>query len=474
MVGTSRRRTTIILRLPGAVLLLLVAAASLPPTARADLYSASSAYEKGNYTQAFGDFLPLAELGQPLAQLDVALMYRAGQGVVQSDIHAYAWAMLAAENGDAKAKKLADEIRPELAPGSERIAGWITARYTPAALTQRLMPVSARGIGEAARLAQPQQCYPLHTDESEYPHDAWVRGIEGNVFAAFTLMPDGRARSPRVILDATGAFGNATRESILHDTFKPLPAGSRPIQCVIFYRFEFAGYVPGRPLDVMGGYVYKVRERANAGDPNAQLLYGMVLVGLPQRNQTGSEGLPWFLRAAQAGLRLAQFEVGFSLLRGFGCQRDEAKALTWLRMAADQNEPNAEVTLAIGAMRGMAGFGDSAQAKGWLLKAAAQGNHDGELNLAALLAAAPDPRLRDSYGALELMQKAFRGIYDDPTPLEVRAAAQAAAGNFADAVKSEKEAISRAHSLGWDLSPLQARLATYQAGKPWYGDLLAY
>lgn len=473
MVRACGPRATRTFRRLGVVLLLLTAAAAwLPSVAHADLYSASSEYEKGDYAHAFADFLTLAELGQPRAQFHVAAMYRAGQGVTPSDIHAYAWAVLAAENGEAKARTLADEIRPELAPGSERIAGWFTADYTPAALSKRLMPVSTRGTREAA--AQwVRQCDPVHTGESEYPQDAEFKGIDGNVFAAFTLMPDGRARSPRVILDPTGAFGNATRDRILQDTFKPLPAGSHPVQCVIFDRFDF-GYVPGRPLNVMGGYAYKVREQANAGDPNAQLLYGMVLVGVTQPNQTGSEGLPWFLRAAQAGLPLAQFEVGFSLLTGFGCQRDEAKALTWLRMAADQNESNAEVTLAIGAMRGMAGFGDSAAAKGWLQKAVAQGNHDGELYLAALLAAAPDPHLRDSNAALELMQKAFKGIYHDPTPFEVRAAAQAAAGDFADAVKSEKGAISRAHSLGWDLSPLQARLATYQAGKPWYGDLLDF
>jgi hypothetical protein len=38
------------------------------------------------------------------------------------EIHAYAWASLAAENGLEKAKALADRLRPDLAPGSEKIA----------------------------------------------------------------------------------------------------------------------------------------------------------------------------------------------------------------------------------------------------------------------------------------------------------------------------------------------------------------
>ncbi|HEY7887641.1 MAG TPA: SEL1-like repeat protein [Steroidobacteraceae bacterium] len=58
-----------------------------------------------------------------MAQFNVAAMYRNGQGAEQSDIHAYAWAMLAAQNGDARAKSMAGAIRPQLAPGSEQIAG---------------------------------------------------------------------------------------------------------------------------------------------------------------------------------------------------------------------------------------------------------------------------------------------------------------------------------------------------------------
>lgn len=181
-----------------------------------------------------------------------------------------------------------------------------------------------------------------------------------------------------------------------------------------------------------------------------------------------------FLKAAQAGIPTAQFEVGYSLLVGIACVPDQGKALRWLHMAAEQNDPNAEVTLAMTVMKGSQGFGDGAQARSWLEQAAAQGNQDGELFLAALLAAAPQPGLRDSPRALGILQKIFEQVKDDPTAFEVRAAAQAAEGDFIDAVSSEKEAVGRAHHLRWDLSPLQARLALYQAGKPWYGDLLDF
>lgn len=463
-------------RLAGA-LLLLVVAASLPTLAHADLYSASAAYKKGDYSHALTDFLALAELGQPQAQLDAAILYRNGQGAPQSDIHAYAWAVLAAENGNAEAKKLADEIRPRLAPGSERVAGWIMAPYTPEALNQRLMPVRRYPTREAALEdhKRQEQCRPVHLYKWVYPEDARRQGIEGDVFIAFSLMRDGTARLPRVILEVpAGEFGAPARESVLRDRFAPLPPGSSSMNCLLFYRFTLGTGESESDYPNLSDFVQNVFHHASAGDPNSQLMYGMLLVGLPQLGKFGDSGLPWFLRAAQSGVPLAQFEVGYSLLIGLGCVRDEAKALNWLRMAADQNEPNAEVTLATGAMKGSPQFGNIAQAKTWLEKAAAQGNRDGGLYLSALLAAAPEPTLRDPQRALELLQKVFHHVYIDPIGFEIRAAAQASQGHFGDAVESEKKAIRRAHSLRWDLSPLQARLASYQAGKPWYGNLLDF
>jgi hypothetical protein len=60
----------------------------------------------------------------------------------------------------------------------------------------------------------------------------------------------------------------------------------------------------------------------------------------------------------------------------------------------------------------------------------------------------------------------------DPTMFEIRAAAQAASGAFADAVGSERRAIDMATKLNWDLAPLNERLAHYESRQPWYGDLL--
>src|SRR2546423_7746914 len=96
-------------------LLVLVAALSCC-AARADLFTAQLAYQKGDYERAFKDYRELAELGQPQAQYNLAVMYAKGQGVRQSELNAYAWATLAVEGEYGPARALAEKLRPELAP----------------------------------------------------------------------------------------------------------------------------------------------------------------------------------------------------------------------------------------------------------------------------------------------------------------------------------------------------------------------
>ncbi|MGH8297321.1 MAG: hypothetical protein ACRETZ_17740, partial [Steroidobacteraceae bacterium] len=119
---------------PGWMLLFLLAAASGSLPAHADMYGALSAYQKGDYPQAFQDYLALAKLGQPLAQLNVARLYMIGRGIHPSDVLAYAWASLAVENGEASGRKMTAVLGPALAPGSKHFARQITAAYTAEAL----------------------------------------------------------------------------------------------------------------------------------------------------------------------------------------------------------------------------------------------------------------------------------------------------------------------------------------------------
>jgi hypothetical protein len=449
--------------LAGVLLGLLgMIAGSLP--ARADLYSAEQDYKAGHYGPAFREFLALAQLGQPVAQRGVAIMYRLGRGVDWSDIHAYAWASLAARNGDSKGKALADALRPRLAPGSQRIAGWATAAYRPKLLEENLLPdVHGSGPFPPCKMVKPYY--------ATYPEEALRRRIAGTVFVDFTVMPDGSARFPRIVYAVPpGIFESTVRYSVLRSRFGQFPADSQPLDCFFPYRFKLTGEVDWSDLR---DYVRMQKNHATPDDPQAELVYGLLLDGLPQLEEPDQAGLPWLVKAAQGGIPLAQYEVGFSLLRGEGCERDEFKALRWLELAAAAGESHAEVALAIHALNGKPGVVNVAGAKTWLDRAANTDNEDAKLFLTAILAAAPQPALRDPKRALQLLHAA-RDESDDPAMFEIRAAAEAAGGDFPHAVKSEQKAIHMARKLAWDLGPLEQRLLRYESHHPWWGNLLNF
>lgn len=483
-----------ITRCTGKVLLALLAAAVwAAPPAHADITGAFNEYKKGDYPHAFQEFLALAELGQPLAQFDVATMYEDGHGTQQSDLNAYAWATLAAANGEARGKDLADKIRPRLAPGYEQAAASLVASYTDAALKQSLLPDLSNG----PPVTPPDPAIECNRQEvkmylGRYPDAARREHLQGAIFVQFTLMPDGSPRFPRIIEAVpAGVFEAMVRDSVLRSQFSREPAGSAPVQCSLPYNFLFRGQRIGGGRDSMEdfetelGYRTNLENLAEDGAPNAELVYGLLLDGPFKEegvsNSSEHAGLPWLVKAAQTGEPVAQYQVARSLLTGRGCRRDEVKGLKWLRMAAEQDEPNADITLATRLLRGTPSATDLTQAKGWLERAAALSEDDGipnssedaRLLLAAILAATPQASLRDPARALSLL-KDVHDVDADPTPFDIQAAAQAAAGDLSDAVRSEQTALARARELGWDLAPLEQRLSVYQSGKPWYGSLLEF
>jgi TonB family protein len=453
------------------ILLALLAVLPVRP-AFADLISATSAYAKGDYAKAFNDFRELAELGQPTAQYDLAAMYARGEGTRQSDIYAYAWASLAAQNGLEKANALTERLRPLLAPGSEKVAADIAGQFGNAVLDARLNPKIVEG--EPASVGGRRRCSPVKAYMPNYPGQASMSGIQGQVYVEFSLMPDGRSRMPRIIYAVPeGIFESAARDSLLHSEFAPAPPGEPPAPCTLFFQFVMRQRNSG-DYPRLEEFVSQTLKRAEAGDPREQMLYGMLLVGLPQLHRPRSDALPWFLKSAQAGTPVAQFQVGYSLLKGWGCDCDVNKGLDWLRRAAQVGQPAAEVTLAMYALRGNPDEERLRQAKLWLEQAAASGNRDGKLYLAALLAASAGEQARDPKRALTLVNEVFRGVDDDPTAYEIRAAAQASGGDFKEAIKSENKALSLAQKLKWDVTPMNDRIAHYRASQPWYGTLLEF
>ncbi|MGH8313935.1 MAG: TonB family protein [Steroidobacterales bacterium] len=444
----------------------LLAAAS----AHADLYSAQLAYEKKDFEASFKEFKALAELGHPLAQYDLAIMYARGEGAERNSVYAYAWATLAAESGMEGARKFAEQLEPNLSPASLNFAHDIEARFNRAALDKRLMPRMLAGVEYSDRTP----CRKEKMAIPEYPGAASMQGIQGQVFVEFTVMPDGRARLPRMIYAVPPKFfESAVRDGVLHSKFTPAMIDGKRVPCTAVFMYRFVTGDSSAQYNGLDTIVKKTLAQAEAGDPHSQALYGFLIAGLPQLNKSYDDALPWLLKAAQAGMPVAQYQVGYSLLHGRGCECEENKAAEWLRKAAEADQPDAQVTLARYALREVDDEASAKRALVWLERAARQ-NADGKFYLAALLASSPVDDVRDAKRAGELIEEVFKDFDDDPTTFEIRAAARAGVGDFKGALVDQNKALAKARKLEWDVRPQNGRLKQYQAHQPWRGDSLVY
>lgn len=82
----------------------LILFALLTPLAQADLDSAIAAHNAENYTDAYSQFLPLAEQGDASAQYALGVMYMFGQGVKEDYTQAFYWTNKAAQQNHASAQ----------------------------------------------------------------------------------------------------------------------------------------------------------------------------------------------------------------------------------------------------------------------------------------------------------------------------------------------------------------------------------
>ena len=69
-----------------------------------DLQDGVDAYKRVDFKTAYKLFLPLAEQGNAIAQLNLGDMYLEGLGVPQDNKEAVKWTRLSAEQGDAEAQ----------------------------------------------------------------------------------------------------------------------------------------------------------------------------------------------------------------------------------------------------------------------------------------------------------------------------------------------------------------------------------
>ena len=95
------------------------------------------------------------------------------------------------------------------------------------------------------------------------------------------------------------------------------------------------------------------------------------------------KAIQYYKKAANKGVREAQYKLGLAYLSGIKLKKNESKAIDWLNDAVDQGEPNAQNTLADLYFDGKIIVQDKDEALQLYLKSAKQGNKKAQFNLSA-------------------------------------------------------------------------------------------
>ena len=442
--------------------------------ARADLYEAALAYEKKDFARSFELYRELAELGQSEAQESLAVMYVNGEGIKRDNVLGYAWATIALEQGaHAAAQGIVDQLSPHLNDAARSRVVALVAQFGQEALQKTVLPRPRDPLKQT--VFPPLKCAmksPVNPD-NYYPREAIQQGVSGTVLLEAKIWGDGRAHDPRAEYSIPERVFEAAGLAVSFATgFRPDVENGAAVPCTMRFKVNFT-MQSSRPSDVLKENVDEIRVRAERGDPRSQLAYALILENRSDLKPSGEDVVYWYVKAARAGLPVAQFKVGYYTMNASPADKDEVKAVFWLDKAAGAGNPDAQIMLSNYYLRDMSNSVDVGKAVA-LMEAASTRSLEARFHLAGVRATYPDASIRDPKRALELAGPGF-GSYDaNPVAFEIRAAIHAALGDFAGAQKDQARAVGMAKKFHWNTAPQEARLEVYKANKAWTGDLFAF
>lgn len=277
----------------GFALILLLSAGDL----RAQSGDAgSAAYNRGDYAEAYRNWLPLAEQGNAAAQYNVALLYEDGLGVAQNYARAAHWYRLSAEQGDVDAQ-----------------------------FSLGLMYNVGRGV--------PQD----HVQAVYWYRQAAVQGDANAQFNLGAMYNNGHG----VVQNSVQAmywFNLAAEQG--HPAVDEALA---TISIAEAYATADAAYDRGDYAEAYRLWL----PFAEQGHVGVQALFGYMYsqgLGVAQNDVQAAH---WYRRAADQGHAGAQYNLGTLYFNGRGVPRSNDQAIEWFARAAEQGHADAQNALAI-------------------------------------------------------------------------------------------------------------------------------
>ena len=400
--------------------LLILCFVLISSPAIADFITASTAYEKENYAQAFKEFKELAVIGNKRAQHNLAVMYLRGEGVAVDYTEAYAWAKLAQTEDHPEFQGSLDYITGRLSADESKLANekaeLLYKQYGDDQIYIDFSPIVYADAVDREATKRKYELKPIKRVQPTYPRQMAIDRVQGWVTIHFEVYPNGLVRNPRIIdsfpegaFDQVGihALSKWKFEVTYEEGVEPYPVGAT--QTIQFTLKETRLLKPFSQVYVER--LEKMKEYADSGNPDAQYIYAVASSanGMLEEDQrmAPEEVNKWLLKSAQNGNIDAQYLLGKNILSGKGCKLEKQKGLFWVSKAAQNGNDLASRHTYELLKSGKYINNTSKSEKQWLTQSADAGNPDSMLEWAKYILAEGDPSSADLKLARKYLKKSL-------------------------------------------------------------------
>jgi uncharacterized protein len=387
------------------LLLSVAASVILAPAFAGPLADGETALRSGDYVIALELLHPLADRGDPKAQMDLALMYMGGLGVNKDLSRAAVWLRKAAERGSTDAQR-------------ELGAWYFTGKFgVPKDVNQAvtwLRKVAAqedlRSITFLADLYQRGVLVPKDIGQALH----WYRkgaelGDVRSMIGLGSIYLSGDQGQPKDASQAFHWFSKAAEhgdsgaaELALGDLYRQGEGVSMDkAQALVWYRKAAAkgdfikamadaridSLERGEPLvpppSPPPANFAALTSQAERGDAQAQTDLGNIYLDSRSVLNDYTKGISWLRKAADQDFVPAENALSNTYCVGYGgTPKDGAQCRSWMHRSADQGSAEAQYTLGLSYFNAIWGFEkDDAQGLQWVQRAADQGYVDAQREL---------------------------------------------------------------------------------------------
>ncbi len=500
-----------------AALLLTSCITLTPAIAAPSLDHALAIYTSGDFNTARDELTELAQYGIVAAHYNLAVMAMKGQSFPVSPGLALGFLKTAAQL-DAKIDQTLltqaeqSAVAAQQLPMAEKVVTQFGRQPIINGLINAYEKCSGRQLSFESPFNPPSftsnsfhkaQLVPGQKLPQPYPTSSILKGQQGIMVATALIDEHGKALDPRI--DAiipqqnNDGFLSAVTEYFQTAKFVPMSVNNLPV--LSRYRFiaRFKIYEAGDTFWIPE----QLRQFSNAAwrnEPDAQYAAAYISMIDPATSQifalnTQRQKIGMLLSAALLGVMDAQLDIS-NFFNSSRCSETQDIGNVWLEQAAKSGQARAKLLLAKQLLQSDDPASKADQIRALLSAASISEDRYTQKHAAFLLATstvpgvtAPETALQ---GALKLKgavkkAQAYRRTYYMPAPSSLQtaheievsydyadssdpeqdivlAAAYAANNNYADAIKIQQRAISKAGKIGWDTAELETML-TEMKGK---------